>query len=133
MRTVLPSWVKVLTKSYDQTWFLCSGRNRTHEPSAPRLLLLGNLQPFAAPDPLHPVFAHVPAGFTQLDRDAPIAVPAIAVGQCNDGPGQCVFVVPLCGLVALRAAWLINQLARMALTRSAPLCMLYIGTPTLRA
>jgi hypothetical protein len=98
-----------------------------------RLLLLWNLQPLAAPDSFHAILAYIPAGFAQLNRDAPVAVSAILAGQRNDGPGQRVFVVPLCGLIALRAAWLINQLARMALTRSALLCMLHSGTPTLRA
>ena len=71
------------------------------EPQPPsRLLLLGNLQPFAAPDSLHSILPHVPAGFAQLDRDPSIAVPPIAVSQGDDRPGQCVFVVPLCGLVS---------------------------------
>ena len=86
------------------------------QPAA-RLLLLRNLQPFAAPDPLHPILANIPARFPQLDGDASIAIPAILAGQRDDGPGQRVFVVPLCGLVALRAAWLMNQLARMTLTK----------------
>jgi hypothetical protein len=98
-----------------------------------RLLFLRNLQPFAAPDPLHPILAHIPAGFLQLDRDAPIAVTTIAIGQDDDGPGQRVFIVPLCRLVALRAARLMNQLARMALTHTALLRMLHSGTPPLRA
>ncbi len=104
------------------------------EPQPPsRLLLLGNLQPFAAPDSLHSILPHVPAGFAQLDRDPSIAVPPIAVSQGDDRPGQCVFVVPLCGLVALRATWLVNQVARTTLTRSALSCMFHSDTPTLRA
>src|SRR5277367_5285702 len=102
-------------------------------PAATRFLFLWNLQPFAAPNPFHAILAHVPAGFAQLDRDAPITVSAILAGQRDDGPGQRVFVVPLCRLIALRAAWLMNQLARMSLTRSALLCMFHSGTPPLRA
>ena len=101
--------------------------------SSARLLLLRNLQPFAAPDPFHAILAYIPAGFAQLDPDAPITLSAILASQRDDGRGQRIFVVPLCGLVALRAAWLMNQLGRMALTRSALLCMFHSGTPLLRA
>jgi hypothetical protein len=97
------------------------------------LLLLRNLQTFAAPDSLHSILPYVPAGFAQLDRDTSIAIPAKSLRQPDDGPGQCVFVVPLRGPVALRATWLVNQAARMTLTRSALPCMLHSGTPTLRA
>jgi hypothetical protein len=45
----------------------------------------------------------------------PIAVPTIAVSQRDDGPGQCVFIVPPCRLVALRATRLVNQVAHMSL------------------
>jgi hypothetical protein len=69
----------------------------------------------------------------QFDRDTAIAISSILAGQRDDGPGQRIFVVPLCRLVALRAAWLMNQLARMSLTRSALLCTFYSGTPPLRA
>jgi hypothetical protein len=130
--------VSVLPKSYDQNVILTL-RAQPHaraivEPQPPTwLLLLGTLQPFAAPDSLHSILAYVPAGFAQLDRDASIAVPAIAVGQRDDRPGQCVFVVPLGGLVALRATWLVDQMARMTLTRSALPRMLHSRTPTLRA
>ncbi len=101
--------------------------------SSPRLLFLRHLQPLAAPDPLHSVFAHLPTGFLQLDGDASISIPAILAGQRDDGPGQRVFVVPLRGLVALRAAWLINQLARMTLTRPLLFCIFHSDAPPLRA
>jgi hypothetical protein len=78
------------------------------QPAA-RLLLLRYLQTFATPDSLHAILAYIPARFLQLDGDASISVPAVLVGQRDDGPGQRVFVVPLCGLIALRAAWLINR------------------------
>lgn len=54
-------------------------------------------------------------------------------GQCDDCPGHCVFIVPLGGLVALCAAGLIHQLARLTLTRSALLGMLHSDPTTLRA
>ena len=101
--------------------------------SPPRLLLLRHLQSLAAPDPLHSILAHLPARFLQLDGDASISIPAILAGQRNDGPGQRVFVVPLRGLVALRAAWLIHQLARMTLTRPLLFCMFHSDAPPLRA
>jgi hypothetical protein len=82
------------------------------------LLLLGNLQPFAAPDAFYPVLADSPARTLQKHRDAAIAVATILAGQLNNGPGQCIFVLTLCRLVALRAAWLIHQLARSPLTHA---------------
>ena len=114
-------------------------RPQTHarsvvEPqTASRLLLMRHLQPFAAPDPLHAVLAYVPARFLQLDGDASVSIPAILSGQCEDGPGQRVFVVPLCRLVALRAAWLVNQLARMTLARPLLPCMFHSDTAPIRA
>jgi len=33
MRNFLPSWVRLSTKSQDQTWFGRSGRRRMHDPS----------------------------------------------------------------------------------------------------
>ncbi len=50
-----------------------------------------------------------------------------------DGPGQRILVVPLRRLIALRAAWLVNQLARMTLARPAFHGMRHSGTPSLRA
>jgi len=96
---------------------------------ATRLLLLRNLQPFAPPDRFHTIFAHSRAGFAQLNRDASIAVLAISAGKCDDSQGQCVFVVPLCRLVKLRSAWLMDQFARMTLV----IGMLHGGTASLRA
>ena len=77
---------------------------------------------------LHAILAYVPAGFLPLDGDASVSIPAILSGQCDDGPGQRVFVVPLCRLIALRAAWLVNQLARMTLTCPLLSCMLHSST-----
>ncbi len=77
------------------------------QPQPPsRLLLLRNLQPFAAPDALYPVLARLPACLVQLGGDPPMPVAAVPAGQCDDGPGQRVFVFPLYRLGALRAAWM---------------------------
>ena len=57
------------------------------------LLLLGNLQPFAAPDAFYPVLAHSPARTLQKHRDAAIAVAAIFTGQLKNGPGSSIFVL----------------------------------------
>ena len=46
---------------------------------------------------------------------------------------RCVFVVPLCRLVALRATRLVNQMTRMTLTCPLLLGVFHSGTPTLRA
>jgi hypothetical protein len=91
------------------------------------------LQPFAAPDSLHTILAHVPTCLLQLNRDASISKPAVWAGQCDDGPGQRVLVVPLPRLVALRAAWLVIQLARMTLARPPLYGMLHSGTALVRA
>jgi len=61
----------------------------------------GELSVLAAPDSLHSILAYVPARFAQFDGDAAITIPAKPVSQRDDGPGQCVFVIPLGGLVAL--------------------------------
>jgi hypothetical protein len=114
-------------------WSQPDARAVVQPQPATRFLFLWNLQPLAAPDPLDAILADPPAGFLQLDRDAPVAVSAELAGQRNDGPGQCVFVVPLCGLVALRATWLMEKVARATLTRSALPCMLHSGSPALRA
>jgi len=95
---------------------------------------LGNLQPFAAPDAFDPILAHSPARFPQRRRDAAVAVAAILAGQSDDGPGQGIFVVTLCRLVALRAPWLIHQLARSPLTEAMLLPrMAHRTTPPFRA
>ncbi len=49
------------------------------QPSA-WLLLLWNLQPFAAPDALDPVVANMPAGTLQQRRDSAIAVASVLAG-----------------------------------------------------
>jgi hypothetical protein len=48
-------------------------------------------------------------------------------------PGESIFVFTLCRLVALRAAWLIHQLARPPLTHALLAGMVYRTAPSLRA
>ncbi len=94
------------------------------EPQATaRLLLLRNLQPFASPDAFHSILAHLPAIAIEQCRDAPIAVASILAGQYDYRFGQRVFVLAVYRLVALRAAWLIHQLARPTLAYA----MLFTG------
>ena len=102
--------------------------SRRHIPGSPQtgLRLWGG-------DPFHSILAHVPSRFLQLDGDASIAIAAISNGQREDSPGQRVFIVPLRRLVALRAAWLIHQLARMTLTCPVLPGMLHSGSPPIRA
>jgi hypothetical protein len=75
-----------------------------HSQPPARLLPLRNLQPFATPDALHPVLANLPALPLQQRRDSTIAVTSILRGKIGDGPGECIFVLALCQLLALRAA-----------------------------
>src|SRR5271170_1254580 len=121
-------------------WLFSLRRTQPHtrsvmEPQpASWLLLLGNLQPFTAPDAFDSVLAYPPAGSLQQRRDAAIAVAAIFTGQLDNGPGQCIFVLTLCRLVALRAAWLIHQLARSPLTHATlSTRMAHRTTPPFRA
>lgn len=101
--------------------------------TAKRFLLLRNLESFAAPDPFHSIFANLPVGFSQFDGDSAVAIATVLSCQRDDRPGQRVFVVTLCGLIALRAARLVYQLARMTLTCPTLLCMLHSDTAPLRA
>jgi len=47
--------------------------------------------------------------------------------------GESIFVFALCGLVALRAAWLVHQLARSTLTHPMLAGKVYRNAPSLRA
>ena len=102
------------------------------QPSS-RLLLLWHLQPFATPDALHPVFAHLPACALQQRRDPAVAIAPILAGKFDHCPGECILVFALCRLVALRAAWLIHQPARMSLTHPMLTRMAHRTTPSFRA
>jgi len=104
------------------------------EPQAAAwLLLLRNFKPLATPDSLYPIFANLPAGALQQSGDAPLSVTAILAGQDDDGLGKSIFVFALCRLIALRAAWLLHQLARSPLTDALFTGIVDRTTPPLRA
>ena len=69
----------------------------------------------------------------RLHRDPAVAVTASLSGQGDDGPGQSIFVVSLRWLVALRAALLIHELARMSLAHSMLTGIAHRTPPSFRA
>lgn len=75
------------------------------EPQTSALwLFVGNLQPFAPPDPLDPLVIDEPARMTQQRGDLAIAVAAILTGKIDDISGQPFFVVAPRWRLALRRA-----------------------------
>jgi len=70
---------------------------------------------------------------SQHRRDAAISIPSILAGRRDDRLRQRIFVLSLCRLVALRAAWLIHQPARTPLAQALFLSMVRRTAPTLRA
>jgi hypothetical protein len=79
------------------------------------LVLLGNLEPLAAPDALYPVLAHVPACHLQQGGDPAVATTPILTGKGHDGSGESILVSPDGGDVTLRPAWLADEAAGVAL------------------
>src|SRR6266852_5627317 len=57
-------------------------------------LFLRHSQPLTTPDPLYPVFAHVPAITLQQRRNSPVSVATVFTGQGNDRFSQRLFVDP---------------------------------------
>jgi hypothetical protein len=86
------------------------------------------LRPFSAPDSFHAILADLSSCPLQQCRDAAISIATILASQFHDRPGQRVFIVTPDRLIALHAAWLMNQSARMRLTRSAMLriCLIHL-------
>ena len=82
---------------------------------ASRPMLLRNLEPLTTPDPLNPVFPHLPARCLQQRGDAAIAVASVLGRQGDDGTGQPILVDRHGGHVALRAAVLADDPAGVAL------------------
>jgi hypothetical protein len=72
---------------------------------APCFLFLWNLQSFATPDSIDSILAYLPACSLQQRGNAPIAIAPIWAGQQNDSLCESIFVLTLCRLLALRAAW----------------------------
>jgi hypothetical protein len=56
-------------------------------------LFLGDLQPFASPDPLDPFVVDEPASPAQQCGDLAIAIAAILPGELNDVSRQSLFIV----------------------------------------
>ena len=79
-------------------------------------LLLGDLQPLAAPDPLHPLVVDHPArrGPQQL-RDLAVAIAAILAREFDDVGREPFLVVPAPRKLALRRAMLAERGAGAAL------------------
>jgi len=88
---------------------------------------------FTTPDSLDSVLANPPVRTLQQRRDAPVTIAAILAGKLDDGLRESSFVFSLCRLIALRAAWLVHQLARPSLTQALLLSRINRNTPTLRA
>ena len=105
------------------------------EPQSATLgLPVGNLEPFAPPDPLDPLVVHQPAGVAQQGRDLAVAVAAVLPGKLDDVGRQPLFVVAALRCLALRRAMLAERrtgatLGYAKLTTN----MLDAGTATRRA
>jgi len=86
-----------------------AGPVRQPEPAALRLLL-GDLQPLATPDPLHPLVVDHPAcrGPQQL-RDLAVAITAILPRELDDVGCELFLVVPAPRAFALRRAMLAER------------------------
>ena len=82
---------------------------------ASRPLFLRYFQPFAAPDPLHPVFAYRPTRCAQQSRNPPIAIASVGAGQLQDGSRQPIFIFALAHPITLRSSPLPQQPARTPL------------------
>src|SRR3712207_9025757 len=92
-----------------------AGSVRQPEPAALGLLL-GDLQPLASPDPLHPLVVHHPAGRgpQQLGYLA-LAIAAVLARQLDDVGRELFFVVPAPRKLALCPALLAERRAGAAL------------------
>jgi hypothetical protein len=75
-----------------------------------------NLQTFPPPDALHSILAHRPARLVQQRHDTPIPVTTILTGQLEDRMSQKVFIIALCGYIALRSPGLADQPASLPFT-----------------
>jgi hypothetical protein len=92
-----------------------AGAIRQPEPAALGLPL-GDLQPLAAPDPLHPLVVDHPArGRAQQLGDLAVAIAAILPGQRDDVGGELFLVVLAPRKLALRRAVLAERSADAAL------------------
>src|SRR6202041_513034 len=74
-----------------------------------------------------------PAISLQQRRDATVAITSILSGKIGDGPGERVFILAPCQMVALGAAWLIHQPACPSFAHALFLRMIYRTAPSFRA
>ena len=86
------------------------------EPEAPPLrLAAGHLEPFLAPDPLHPLVVHAPALRPQQRGDTAVAVAPKVRGQPHDGGPEGGFCFGDHRAVPLRGPGLAQDLTRPTL------------------
>ena len=74
-------------------------------------MFVGNPQPLPPPDAFDALDVHGPALGSQHRRDPAIAIAAIPGSQTDDVGGQCLFIWPACGILALDRAVLAENLA----------------------
>jgi hypothetical protein len=97
-------------------------------------LLLGDLQPFTPPDPLHPLVVDQPARVPQQGRDLAVAVAAVSAGKLDDVGRQPLLVIAALRCLALCRAVLAERRAGATLgDANLTTNMLDAGTPTRRA
>src|SRR6266852_3195643 len=96
-------------------------------PSWP--LFLRYFQPFASPDPLHSILAHLPPRIPQQHRDAPVAVPPVLHPQGQDRLRQLIFVRAPQRPIALCPPPLPHHPARPPLTDLVLLSGVLYGAP----
>jgi hypothetical protein len=97
-------------------------------------LLVGDLQPFAAPDALDPLIVDQPAGPARQLGDLAIAVAAILAGQLNDVGRQPLFVGTALRDLTLRRTMLTERRTGAALgDGQLPSNMLNAGAASRRA
>ena len=61
----------------------------------PFRLLVGYLEPFPAPDPLHAFVVHMPASVSKQGCNPAVTIAAILRGKIDDSPGQGRFILSL--------------------------------------
>lgn len=111
-----------------------SGTHPIIKPQPPTVfLLLRYFTPLATPDSLHPILTHSPANSLQQDGDPPVSIMSILAGTCNDGFLESILIVRQCPLIALRAAWLLEQLACTELAYALRLRMIHLQASELLA
>jgi hypothetical protein len=78
-------------------------------------LFPGYFEPLTPPDALHTITTHIPSRILQQRLDPTVAIAAILRSQRDDGLRQRVFIGANNDRVTLRAAWLTDDPAGLAL------------------